>query len=196
MSDQEERSSNEKGASNTVADAQILHQTPETAGDVDRQEFVEVGQHPPNHPQDISQEEQETGVLEMAGFSPLPDNQGEVQRAKGAPKNRELQNLQKANAKGASEVDAIPWHRQRKPSLAPARTSYQRARDNAQQIIREVINLSKNPHQSRSFQKKLTGLQERRNIVADAADKLMERLLSSGIFHEKEEVEEEEEAAV
>ena len=49
MSDQEERSPNEKGASNTVADAQILHQTPETAEDVDREEFDEVGQHPPTH---------------------------------------------------------------------------------------------------------------------------------------------------
>ena len=100
MSDQEERSPNDKGASNTVAAAQILHQTPETAKDVDRQEFVEVGQHPPNPQQDASQEEQKTGVLEMAGFSPLPGNQGEGQKAKGTPKNREFQNLQKANAKG------------------------------------------------------------------------------------------------
>ena len=53
MSDQEERSPNEKGASNPVADAQILHQTSDTTCNVDREESDEVGQHTVRNPRAV-----------------------------------------------------------------------------------------------------------------------------------------------
>ena len=134
MSDQDQRSIMEgQGASNIVADAQILPPTSDMASNVDREGFDEVGQYPPAHPQNISQEEQPNNMLELAGCSPLPDNQKKSQSPKEALQNRELKNLRSANVEGKSELAPMPWNRQRKPALAPSRTSYRRALENAQE---------------------------------------------------------------
>ena len=48
--DQDQRSIlEEQGASNIVADAQILPQTSEMTSNIDREMFDEVGQYPPTH---------------------------------------------------------------------------------------------------------------------------------------------------
>ena len=139
---------------------------PNSASDVGddkqrRQRSVRRGGTVPTHPQNISQEEQPNNMLELAGCSPLPNNQKKSRSPKEALQNRELKNLRSANVEGKSELAPMPWNRQRKPALAPSRTSYRRALENAQESIMEVINHARNPRRQTELQEKIRKLQFR-----------------------------------